>query len=123
MPDRGLVVLVCGGGDWHQERWQRDHVYETLDQLHATTPVAAVLHVGQSGAGSIAGKWALLANGVRCRAYPNARGQRGRVYSEATLALVFPGGTLTTKRVRRCQKHGIAVRACCEAHGLPAVKP
>jgi hypothetical protein len=49
-----MKVLVCGGRDFKGA----DQVHRVLDTIHAKTPVALVIHGGQTGADTIADGWA-----------------------------------------------------------------
>ena len=58
-------MLVCGSRDYTD----RKHLWDTLDQLHAITPIGLVIEGGARGADRLARAWA-IARGIEFKAYP-----------------------------------------------------
>jgi hypothetical protein len=48
-------VLVCGGRDFHE----RACIFNTLDSVHARTPITSIIHGNATGADRIGGAWGL----------------------------------------------------------------
>lgn len=59
-----MRAIVCGGRDFTDAVF----VYETLDAIHAQTPISEIAHGGAKGADSLAGHWAKR-NGVPAQVF------------------------------------------------------
>lgn len=62
-----MRIAVTGGRNYHD----RARVEETLNRIHAATPLDVLIHGDASGADSLARDWAVR-NGVRHDPYPAA---------------------------------------------------
>lgn len=111
-----MVVLVCGGRDYHDA----ERVYMMLDGIHKSGPITTIVHGAARGADALADAWA-LSRSVACRAYPANWNRDGRkagpirnarmlADSRPTMVLAFPGGNGTADMVRRAKRAGVTVR-------------
>lgn len=110
------VVAVTGGRDYAN----REHVWRTLDEIHAERTIDLLVTGGCRGADRLAGKWA-DAHGV-CVAeftpnwakYGRAAGPRRNEWmlreSQASLLVAFPGGKGTDGCIEIARRMGIAIR-------------
>lgn len=109
-----MRVLVCGGRDYAD----RERVFATLDELHARTPISAIMHGNAKGADSLADDWAK----GRCWTYyypadwrthgkaaGPIRNQEMLDDGEPGLVVAFPGGPGTADMVRRAKAAGVKV--------------
>jgi hypothetical protein len=105
-----MKVIVCGGRNYKDA----NHVFLSLDAIHAETPVAVVVHGGATGADELAGLWAVSRKVPEQRfpadwnKYGNAAGpirNREMLKQQPDLVVAFPGGRWTADMVR------IALRA------------
>lgn len=64
-PAAGERLLVTGGRDFRDRRF----TFNVLDQLHAETPVAVLIHGCAAGADSIAAEWA-VSRGIELDPHP-----------------------------------------------------
>ncbi len=110
-----MRVLVCGGRDYGLVLELR----ETLDKLHAETPVALLIEGGATGADSLAREWSYLrrvpaqtfrANWSKhgTRAGP-IRNQQMLDEGKPDMVVAFPGGRGTADMVRRAKAAGVRV--------------
>lgn len=60
-----MRIIVCGGRDFTDANF----VYNTLDQIHAKTPITELAHGAAKGADSLAGHWAKR-NKIPCQEFP-----------------------------------------------------
>ena len=114
-PNNRFALLVCGGRDYAD----RDHVFATLDRVHAKRPVGLVIHGKARGADTLAGEWA-DARGIEVWAFPAMWAQDGKgagpIRNKRMLDLgqpggvvAFPGGAGTADMVRRAEAAGLPV--------------
>lgn len=115
MGERHFRVLVCGGRDF--VRWQC--VKDTLDAIHAETPITAIVHGNARGADHLGGTWARtqMVQEIACPANWARDGKRaGPIRNQnmlghsPVLVVAFPGGRGTADMVKRARNAGIAVR-------------
>lgn len=110
-----MKVLICGGRDFHDDRF----VDEFLDRIHAVTPITFVLEGGGRGADALAKAWA-LSEGIpgktfaadwtsHGRAAGPIRNQQMLDEGKPELVVAFPGGRGTADMCRRAEKAGIKV--------------
>ena len=109
------TVLVCGGRTFHDGGL----VEQTLNQLHAHTPITHLVHGGAQGADRLGGLWAWSMK-IRCtvvhpdwvkhgkRAGPLRNQEMLDTYAPS-LVVAFPGGRGTEDMVRRAIDAGVAV--------------
>ena len=111
-----MKVLVCGGRGFYKESL----VIETLDSIHAETPITLIIEGGAKGADELARVWA------RRRKVPNQtyeanwlklgkdagfqRNQQMLDEGKPDLVIAFPGGAGTDMMVGLAKKQGIEVR-------------
>lgn len=110
-----MIVLVCGGRDYHDV----DAVRRTLDILHHRDAISLLVHGGASGADFLAGRWAAgkavpaLVYEAEWQKHGRAAGpiRNQRMIDDARpdLAVAFPGGRGTEDMVRRCDTAGVKV--------------
>lgn len=111
---RAFVLCVCGGRNYSDKL----RVFAVLDHLHATRPIAQIVHGGAAGADFLAGEWA-AARGVPVKVFPadwKAHGRsagprrNGQMVAYGLSRLVaFPGGSGTDDMVRQCVTSDIEV--------------
>lgn len=138
----GARVLVCGGRDYSG----KDFLFKTLDDLHAETPIALVIHGDALGADRLAQWWA-VSRGVREQAFPAKwndvkglhpstlkRTRGGKLYNPLagflrneemlracpTHAFAFPGGNGTNDMCKRILR-AVAAGQEIEFHDLRGV--
>jgi hypothetical protein len=110
-----MRVLVCGGRDFTR----RTFAFDTLDGLHARTPIAVVIEGGALGADQAGRDWA-NARGVPVETYPADWKNLGRAAGVIRnqqmldqgcpdLVVAFTGGRGTADMVHRAIKSGIQV--------------
>jgi hypothetical protein len=141
---RGLIVLCTGGRDYVD----REHVFGTLDAIHAGTVyapplaegihgIATLVHGGAGGADRIAERWA-IERGVTIETYPadwtkygkGAGPRRNTAMAARLVALghwrglvvAFPGARGTANMVAQARGKRLVVRACCDAHPLAVAR-
>ena len=111
-----MRLLVCGGRDFSDYVW----LQETLDKLHAETPVDLLIQGGANGADNLAERWAAH-RGIGCITFMAMWKQHGRKAGpmrnqrmieegRPDLVVAFPGGRGTDDMVWRAQQAGIEVR-------------
>ena len=114
-PSQTFRLLVCGGRDYDN----RDHVFTTLDRVHAKRPVSVLIHGKARGADTLAAEWA-DERGLEVWAFPadwkrdgNAAGplrnQRMLDLAQPHGVVAFPGGVGTADMVRRAEAAGAVV--------------
>ena len=111
----GLRIIVCGGRDFDDFIAVR----RALNDLHAETPIFAVIHGNARGADRAAGTWA-RDRGLRCWPVPAEWARDGKragpmrnqrmLGMGVDLVVAFPGGRGTEDMVRRAEKAGVPVR-------------
>jgi predicted Rossmann-fold nucleotide-binding protein len=110
-----MRVLVCGGRNYRN--WSA--VAESLQRIHATTPIDVLIHGCAKGADALAARWAYLV-GVRERGFGADWETHGRAAGpirnqamldegKPDLVVAFPGGAGTADMVRRAAAAGITV--------------
>lgn len=110
-----MIVLVTGGRNYAN----RDLVFETLDKLHAKTPITCVVHGGANGADSLADFWAVTRN-INQSVFPANWKKYGRSAGpirnqvmiwegKPELVVAFPGGDGTADMVSRATGAGVRV--------------
>ena len=110
-----MKILVTGGRDFDQA----DVVNQTLDELHAQTPITLLVHGAAKGADRLAAAWAAT-NGVPEHASKPNYGRYGRgaglknnddmLATQPDLVVAFPGGKGTADMVRRARNAGLKVQ-------------
>ena len=111
-----MRVLVCGGRDF----FNKELVFEVLDEIHLTTPITLIIHGKAKGADSLAHAWA-ESRGVKSWGFPanwDKWGKRAGAIRNHTmlvkglpnLVVAFPGGSGTTMMVEMSEKAGVKVR-------------
>jgi hypothetical protein len=115
-----MKVLVCGGRDY----CRGDHIFETLDKLHAARAITQIIEGGARGADSFARYWA-IERSVPYRTfkadwmtYGNAAGsirnERMLKEGDPDLVIAFPGGAGTRDMVmkaRHAKKRLVVMRS------------
>lgn len=108
-----MRVLVCGGRDFTD----REYVYETLDAMHAKTPISCIIHGAARGADRLGRDWAVT-RGVwetpfhadwkrlGLRAGP-IRNRQMLVEGKPDFVVAFPGGNGTANMVTQSVLAGI----------------
>lgn len=110
-----MKVLVCGGRAFTGRDW----LFQTLDELHAKTPIEKIISGGARGADTIAEEWA-RSRGVDCERYPanwslhgRSAGARRNVdmlrRGKPDMVIAFPGGRGTDHMVRIARAAGVFV--------------
>jgi hypothetical protein len=118
-----MRILVCGGRSY----WNRERVYEVLDELHDGT-ITCVITGGAPGADGLAMQWA-QARGVQLdlhyadwkehgKAAGPIRNQRMLDEGSVDLVVAFPGGVGTADMVRRARERGVQVLDVAEKSGV-----
>ena len=109
-----MRVIVCGGRTYGN----RQRVFETLDAIHAETPITALMHGNARGADNLADDWAM----GKCETltFPplwevhgkSAGPKRNQEMLEAKpdLVVAFPGSHGTADMVRRAKAAGVLVK-------------
>jgi hypothetical protein len=114
-PRKGIVVLVCGGRDFTDQR----AVSRALNKLHILNTVVRVVQGGAAGADECARRWAQDQE-VLCDEYPAEwkrlgpaagphRNQNMLEHAKPDCVLAFPGGRGTADMIRRAQWAGVLV--------------
>lgn len=109
-----MRVLVTGGRHYSDQ----PALFATLDGVHASRAITAVIHGGASGADRLAGRWG-QARGVSVEVYPADWDKHGRAAGpirnqemlgkKPDLVVAFPGGKGTADMVRRAKAAGVKV--------------
>lgn len=110
-----MRVLVCGGRNYSNTQ----HVYATLDMLHAQHRISVIIEGGATGADTRANKWA-NERGLACESYHAdwinngmaagpIRNQRMIDEGKPDLCVAFPGGRGTADMVSRAKRAGVRV--------------
>lgn len=113
-----MRLLVCGGRDFSD----KNALWIVLDQIHAATPIAVIIHGAAAGADTMAGEWA-VARGVPVEPYRveaedwklyggragNRRNQLMLDEGKPDLVLATPGGSGTRDMKARARKAGVKV--------------
>jgi hypothetical protein len=124
-----MRVLVCGGRKFSD----RDLVFATLDRVHRSQPITAIIHGGAKGADALAAEWA-KARHIVPYAYPPSwtdishpdaiikHASSGRAYDARAgfrrnqimldrgrpdLVIAFPGGSGTRDMITRAKVAGV----------------
>lgn len=105
-----MKILVTGGRDFNN----KDLLFDTLDKLHAESPITLLIHGASRGADSLASEWAkehgVAENGEK----PNWKLGRGAglirnkemLAQNPDLVVAFPGKKGTEDMVRKAQAAG-----------------
>lgn len=111
-----MRVLVCGGRDYYR----RDVIFATLTNIHAETPITALIEGGAAGVDQLAYAWAKERGLQNCtyRADWNTHGRAAGPIRNASmladgnpdLVVAFQGGRGTADMVRRAKAAGVPVR-------------
>lgn len=109
-----MRIIVCGGRDYQNSA----AVNARLDEIHAKTPIEAVIHGNASGADRLGGIWANT-RGVKCWPVSAQWSKFGRAAGPkrnqqmlgmgVSLVVAFPGGRGTRDMVKRAEKAGVSV--------------
>lgn len=110
-----MRVLVCGGRDFTD----REYVYETLDAMHAKTPISCIIHGDAKGADRLGKAWA-ISRDVPEWGFPAEWKRYGRGagpirnaqmlrMGKPDLIVAFPGGSGTGNMVGLAIHAGIRV--------------
>jgi len=108
-------IAVTGGRTYSD----RKRVEETLNQIHAATPLDVLIHGAASGVDTLARDWAIK-NGVPHDPYPAAwddidalagftRNTRMILQGVPHLVVVFAGGTGTQHMRGQALRHGVPI--------------
>ena len=108
-----MRLLITGGRDYMDFQ----ALSETLDTLHAQTPVTLLIHGGARGADALSGAWAAFRD-IPTRVFPadwathgkaagHIRNQQMLDQAHPDAYLDFPGGRGTQDMVARCRKQGV----------------
>ena len=111
-----MRVLVTGSRKYRD----RDHVYQTLTNLHAMTPFTVLIHGGAFGTDAFAAEWG-KAFGLEVlefladwdRLGPGAGPKRNAdmlKYGQPDLVLAFPGNDGTADMVAKATRARVPVR-------------
>ena len=110
-----MKVLVCGGRGYRDAAF----VARTLDDLHAQTPITALMQGGAPGADRLAKEWAATHPEIEryvCRAEWHLHGKAAGPMRNARMlewkpdvVVAFPGGSGTADMVRRAVEAGVRV--------------
>lgn len=110
-----MKVIVCGGRNFRSPA----QVFKKLDEIHAATPITALMQGGATGADSFARDWAATKPEVQrfvCRAdwdrWGNAAGpmRNARMLEwKPDMVVAFAGGTGTADMVRKAENAGVKV--------------
>lgn len=110
-----MRVLVCGGRAYAD----RNHVYATLDAIHAKTPITHLIHGGARGADSHGREWAFERNVPmtafmaewkhKGKAAGPIRNRRMLETGKPDLVVAFPGGRGTADMCRQARVAGVEV--------------
>ena len=110
-----MRVLITGGRNFDN----RELLETTLDAVHASAPLSALIHGAANGADTLAGKWASR-NGIKIFACPanwkrfgwGAGPIRNREMLELTpdLVVAFPGGRGTADMISAAEQKRIPIR-------------
>lgn len=110
-----LRVLVCGGRNYED----RETVKFTLDALHVSRGIEAIIHGAATGADTLASWWATV-NKIKNIDHPADWAKHGKAagpirnqemidVSEPDLVVAFPGGRGTEDMIKRARKAGLRV--------------
>ena len=104
-----MRLLVTGGRKFND----RAFIYQTLDALHAKTPISVLVHGAARGADTLCGEWA-ISRGVAVEPHPAKWAVYGRragplrnikmIETKPDLLVAFPGGTGTAGCVKEAKK-------------------
>jgi hypothetical protein len=111
-----MRVLVCGGRYFNE----RGLLTSVMDELHAASPITAIIHGAAGGADTLARDWA-VSRGIHAAAFPaewkafhEAAGPIRNAYmlvaGKPELVVAFPGGRGTSDMVAKARKAGVDVR-------------
>lgn len=111
-----MRVLVCGGRDYND----RDHIHNTLCELHETRgPFSVVIHGCATGADDEAMIWAQMMNlkhapfradwHTHGKSAGPLRNQQMIDQGKPAIVIAFPGGRGTADMVKRARLAGIEV--------------
>lgn len=110
-----MRIIVCGGRDYNNAY----AINNALDEIHAATPIYAVIHGNAAGADTIGGQWAKN-HGVRCWPVPARWSKHGAAAGpirnkqmlgmQPDLVVAFPGGKGTRNMVKQARSAGVPVR-------------
>lgn len=109
-----MRVIVCGSRDFDDDRM----LCRVLDRFHAKTPIALLIEGGQSGADSLARRWAIRHQvpNQRFKADWNhglsggpKRNRQMLVEGKPDAVIAFPGGKGTANMVRQATHAGVPV--------------
>lgn len=108
-----MRLLVAGGRDFSD----REQLYRVLDQLHAETPLTALIHGAARGADTLAASWARVRQVavVPCPAdwckYGRSAGPIRNLSMlcehAPDMVLAFPGGHGTANMVSQARQRGV----------------
>lgn len=113
-----MRVLVCGGRHWESDSaWNA--VMTTLDSLHKTRMITAIIEGGASGADALARTWA-EGRKVKCITVPADWAKYGRAAGpirnqrmiddfRPDYVVAFPGGRGTADMVSRARASSVPV--------------
>lgn len=113
-----MKIIVCGGRNYSDRRC----VFNTLDVIHAETPITILMHGDANGADRLASSWATWGGQAKTKieTFPaqwmkygfGAGPRRNQEMLDAgpDLVVAFPGGRGTADMVRRARAAGVMVR-------------
>jgi hypothetical protein len=111
-----MKVLVCGSR--MSEDWE--YVFRVLDQIHADTPITAIIHGAASGVDSFASDWATSRKitqfpcpaewAIHGKAAGPIRNANMLHMHDPDLVAAFPGGKGTKDMIWRAKRAGIRCR-------------
>lgn len=109
-----MRVIICGGRDYQDRR----RVYSVLDEMHARTPITALIHGNARGADSLANDWAagkvktLTFNPLweeHGKSAGPKRNQKMLDEGKPDLVVAFPGGRGTADMIARAEAAAVKV--------------
>lgn len=121
-----MRVIVCGGRNFAGDAaWNL--VMDTLTEIHAETPISAVIEGGAPGADRLGRYWAQM-RGIKVVTVPALWSEHGRYAGPIRntrmvrefapdLVVAFPGGRGTEDMVRQADQFAVPVKRVANGSG------
>lgn len=115
-----MKVIVCGGRDYKDKA----KVYNTLEAIHAVTPIRKLVQGGATGADTFAEQWAAQ-KGINRKTYKAEwklwgkgagpiRNKRMLYEEKPDLVVAFPGGAGTAHMMKIARVAGVPIHQIVE---------
>jgi hypothetical protein len=125
VPSDSMHAIICGSRDYANAAF----LFDDLDRLGVLFPITGIIHGAQTGADTLAGRWARLrripetpvpADWDRLGAAAGPERNRRMVAMRPDLVIAFPGGTGTADMMRQARAAGIRVHPVHDPSWRPA---